>query len=107
MSIVLSGAEPVSPARCSYHRERRVVYMQISAVVGVVCADVCSLYGTSLPSGAFDHDWAELRKVVGWYAEELMINAVQWRGFPLPNPREARAATRPIPCEQSVEVCSW
>lgn len=88
--------------KCDYTVERRLVYLQISALVGVVCADVCSLYGVGHgPSGDFDHYAAELRKVLGWYAETLIKHAPSWAARPLRNPRERAAPSRWCPCETS------
>lgn len=86
--------------KCDYRTERWLVYMQISTLVGGVCADVCSIYGTRRPSGMFDHHAAELRKVLGWYADVLIEHAHSWAGRPLPNPREPVASARWHPCEE-------
>lgn len=90
--------------KCTYDVERRLVYLQISALVGVVCADVCSLYGVGHgPSGAFDHYAAELRKVLGWYAELLINRAPAWSGSPLRNPRD-RSRIRWVQCGEIQSV---
>ena len=84
--------------RCDYRLERWLVYLEIGKVVGTVCADVCSLYGTSRPAGDFAHYWAELRKVVGWYGETLATHGASWAGQSLPNPREGAKERRWFVC---------
>lgn len=74
-------------SRCDYFQARFLVRHEIAKVVGCVWMDVSFIYGLQPgPSGAFAHYWGELRKLLGWYGDELLEHAREWSGRPLPLP---------------------